>query len=71
MAWGSSTCLVEPLPAMRLDSPLAYWLIIGPRNAARPEVAAFCEWLKAQAALTRHAVGDTAPADALACVDQA
>ena len=50
--------LVEPLPTMRLDSPLAYWLIVGPRNAARPEVTAFCEWLTAQAALTRQAVGD-------------
>ena len=50
--------LVEPLPDTRLDSPLAYWLIVGPRNAARPEVAAFCAWLKAQAALTRDAIGD-------------
>lgn len=50
--------LVEPLPKMRIDSPLAYWLIVGPRNAARPEVSAFCAWLKVQAALTRQAVGD-------------
>jgi LysR family transcriptional regulator, glycine cleavage system transcriptional activator len=34
-----------------------YWLVIGPRSAARPEVMAFCEWLKAQAALTRQAIG--------------
>ena len=50
--------LVEPLPGMRIDSPLAYWLIVGPRNAARPEVSAFCAWLKVQAALTRQAVGN-------------
>lgn len=52
--------LVEVLPGMRLDSPLAYWLIVGPRSAARPEVLAFCEWLTAQAELTRRAVGETA-----------
>lgn len=57
--------LVEPLPNTRLDSPLAYWLIVGPRNAARPEVAAFCAWLKAQAALTRDAIGDAVNAATL------
>ncbi len=55
--------LVEPLPKLRIDSPLAYWLIVGPRNAARPEVAAFCAWLKAQALLTREAIGDMPDAD--------
>jgi len=56
--------LVEPFAQLRLDSPLAYWLIVGPRNAARPEVQAFCDWLKAQAAQTRAAIGEaqTAPA---------
>ena len=49
--------LVEPLPGLRLDSPMAYWLIVGPRNTLRPEVLAFCEWLKAQAAQTREAIG--------------
>ena len=61
--------LVEPLANTRLDSPLAYWLVIGPRNAARPEVVAFCEWLKAQAALTRHAVGDVPDPDTLDGLD--
>jgi LysR family glycine cleavage system transcriptional activator len=51
--------LVEILPGMRLDSPLAYWLIVGPRSAARPEIKAFCDWLTAQAALTRQATGET------------
>ena len=50
--------LVEPLPALRLDSPIAYWLVVGSRSAARPEVIAFCDWLKVQAALTRAAIGD-------------
>lgn len=50
--------LVEILPHMRLESPMAYWLIIGPRAAARPEIQAFCDWLQAQAARTRTACGD-------------
>ena len=54
----ASADLVEPLPQMRLDSPMGYWLVSGQRSAARPEVLAFCEWLKAQAALTRQAIGD-------------
>jgi LysR family transcriptional regulator, glycine cleavage system transcriptional activator len=40
--------LVEPLPNQRLDSPMAYWLIIGPRSGQRPEITAFCDWLMAQ-----------------------
>ena len=48
--------LVEVLPAHRLESPLAYWLIVGPRSAARPEVAAFCRWLQEQAEVTRETV---------------
>ena len=54
--------LVEILPGMRVDSPLVYWLIVGPRAADRPEIRAFCEWLKAQAELTRIATGDGVPA---------
>ena len=54
--------LVEPFPQLRLDSPLAYWLIVGPRSAARPEVMAFCDWLKAQ---TRQAIGEAPDPDAL------
>ena len=55
--------LIEPFPKLRLDSPLVYWLIIGPRSAARPEVKAFCDWLQAQALLTREAIGDVPDAD--------
>ena len=61
--------LVEPFPKLRLDSPLAYWLIIGPRNAARPEVKAFCDWLHRQALLTREAIGDVADADTVDNLD--
>ncbi len=50
--------LVEVLPGTRLDSPLAYWLIVGPRNDNRPEIKAFCDWLLAQAQLTRQTLGE-------------
>ena len=54
--------LVEVLPGKRIDSPLSYWQITGPRAGARPEIIAFCEWLHAQAAQTRQAMGeDDAP----------
>ena len=53
--------LVEALPNGRLDSALAYWLLVGPRSAQRPEVLAFCDWLRAQSRLTRDTIGD-APA---------
>ena len=51
--------LMELLPTERMETPLAYWLIVGPRSGQRPEVQAFCEWLIAQAALTRETVGET------------
>ncbi len=51
--------LVEVLPKMRLDTPLAYWLVVGPRSAVRPEIVAFCAWLQAQAHLTRLATGES------------
>ncbi|MFT4268971.1 MAG: LysR substrate-binding domain-containing protein [Xenophilus sp.] len=51
--------LVEVLPiGHRVDSPLAYWLLVAPRSTARPEIAAFCAWLRDQAAATREAIGD-------------
>ena len=61
--------LVEILPHMRLDSPMAYWLIVGPRSAARPEIVAFCDWLQAQARLTRVAIGDVPDPDTLDDLD--
>lgn len=52
--------LVEILPGMRLDTPMAYWLMVGPRSGTRPEIQAFRNWLLAQAQLTRLAIGETA-----------
>ena len=51
--------LVEILPNMRLDTPMAYWLIVGPRSGQRPEIQAFCAWLQVQAQLTRLATGES------------
>ena len=51
--------LVEPFVNMRLDSPTAYWLVVGPRSSVRPGVLAFCAWLLPEAAKTRQTVGDT------------
>ena len=50
--------LMEPLPDTRLSSPLAYWLLRSPRANQRPEVRAFADWLLAQAAETRVAMGE-------------
>lgn len=61
--------LVEPLPNMRIGSPLAYRPIVGPRNAARPELVAFCDWLKRQALLTRAAIGDLLDSDTVKNAD--
>jgi LysR family glycine cleavage system transcriptional activator len=61
--------LVEVLPGMRLTSPMAYWLLIAPRSSARPEVRAFCDWLRQQACETRHAIGDVPDPDTLAAPD--
>lgn len=46
--------LVEPFGAAgRLTSPYAYWLLPAPGAALRPEVRAFSDWVRAQAAITR------------------
>jgi LysR family transcriptional regulator, glycine cleavage system transcriptional activator len=59
--------LVEPLPKLRIDSPMAFWLILSPRarstTNARAEVTAFCNWLKAQAKETRNAIGEVPGTD--------
>ena len=58
--------LAEPLKNLpsgqssRIDSPHAYWLIIGPRAAGRPEIQAFCNWLREQARITREGMGEVA-----------
>jgi LysR family transcriptional regulator, glycine cleavage system transcriptional activator len=61
--------LVEPLPQTRLDSPLAYWLIMAPRSVVRPEVKAFTDWLLVQAAETREAIGDVPDPDTVDHID--
>lgn len=60
----ASQDLIELLPTKRLDTPLAYWLIVGPRSQSSPEVVAFCEWLIGQAAATRETVGEVIAAAA-------
>lgn len=50
--------LVEALPDKRMDSPMAYWLIVAPRSAQRPEIIAFREWLAVQARITRETIGE-------------
>src|SRR4029453_1299567 len=50
--------LVEPLPHQRMDSPMAYWLIVGPPSAQRPEIKAFCDWLLAQSKAHRATLGE-------------
>ena len=57
--------LIEVLPRHRMDSPMAYWLIAGPRSALRPEIKAFCEWLQGQAATTRETIGEVPDADTI------
>ena len=53
--------LVEPFGmAGRTTSPYAYWLIAPPASRLRPEVRQFCEWVQAQAELTRAATGEAA-----------
>jgi DNA-binding transcriptional LysR family regulator len=61
--------LVEPLPNQRMDSPMAYWLVIGPRSAQRPEIKAFCDWLMAQSKITRHAIGEVPDPDTVDMLD--
>ncbi len=51
--------LFELLPTERLETPLAYWLIVEPRSGQRPEVQAFCDWLITQAAITSAVMGET------------
>ncbi|MBL8371637.1 MAG: LysR family transcriptional regulator [Burkholderiaceae bacterium] len=61
--------LVEVLPDTRLDSPMAYWLIPGPRARERAPVRAFAEWLAGQAQATRQTIGDGPDPDTLDQID--
>jgi len=54
--------LVEPFGAAgRIGAPSAYWLIPLPGARLRPELRAFLAWVRAEAAITRAALGE-APA---------
>ena len=55
--------LVEVLPGTRMESPMAYWLIPGPRQSERAEVRAYSDWLRAQARATREAIGEVPDSD--------
>jgi len=64
--------LVEVLPKTsmaRMDSPMAYWLIVGPRSAQRPEIQAFQHWLMRQAQTTRQAIGEVPDPDTIDHID--
>jgi LysR family transcriptional regulator, glycine cleavage system transcriptional activator len=61
--------LVEPLPNQRMDSPMAYWLIVGPRSTQRPEIKAFIEWLLAQSKATRQTIGEVPDPDTIDSLD--
>jgi LysR family transcriptional regulator, glycine cleavage system transcriptional activator len=61
--------LVEPLARARMDSPLAYWLIVGPRSAQRPEIKDFCAWLMRQGKITREAIGEVPDPDTVDALD--
>jgi LysR family glycine cleavage system transcriptional activator len=51
--------LVEPFGlAGRGRSPYAYWLIPAQNARDRADLRAFCDWVQAQAALTRAAIGE-------------
>ncbi|MGA0570274.1 LysR substrate-binding domain-containing protein [Variovorax sp. VNK109] len=61
--------LIEALPQHRMDSPMAYWMIVGPRSAARPEIKAFCDWLMQQSRETRETVGEVPDPDTIDNID--
>ncbi|WP_332814098.1 LysR substrate-binding domain-containing protein [Ramlibacter sp.] len=61
--------LIEPLPRLRIDSPLSYWLIMGERSSQRPEVRDFCDWLQAQARATRQTIGEVPDPDTVDNID--
>jgi DNA-binding transcriptional LysR family regulator len=61
--------LIEPLPRLRMDSPMAYWLVIGPRSSQRPEIRAFCEWLMGQSKITRQTIGEVPDPDTIDNID--
>ncbi len=61
--------LIEALPNQRMDSPMAYWLVVGPRSAQRPEIKAFCAWLQQQSKATRETIGEVPDPDTVDDID--
>ncbi|CAN5553172.1 LysR substrate-binding domain-containing protein [soil metagenome] len=61
--------LIEVLPHQRMDSPMAYWVIVGPRSEQRAEIKDFCAWLKAQARATRETIGEVPDPDTVDYID--
>ncbi|MES2632215.1 MAG: LysR substrate-binding domain-containing protein [Pseudomonadota bacterium] len=61
--------LVEPLPHHRMDSPMAYWLVVGPRSSSRPEIKAFIDWLLLQSKATRETIGEVPDPDTIDHID--
>lgn len=61
--------LVEPLPGLRMESPHAYWLIVGPRSAQRAEINDFCDWLMDHAKATRQTIGEVPDPDTVDNID--
>jgi LysR family transcriptional regulator, glycine cleavage system transcriptional activator len=61
--------LIEVLPHQRMDSPMAYWAIVGPRSAQRPEIEAFYNWLLAQSKATRATIGEVPDPDTVDQID--
>ncbi len=64
--------LVEPFGADgRSSARHGYWMVLSPSGEARPEVRAFADWVGAQAALTREAIGVTDAREAAGTVTSA
>jgi DNA-binding transcriptional LysR family regulator len=61
--------LIEVLPRQRMDSPMAYWVIVGPRSAQRAEIQAFYTWLLAQSKATRATIGEVPDPDTVDQLD--
>jgi DNA-binding transcriptional LysR family regulator len=50
--------LIEVLPDNQTILPQAYWLVTSNHSKTSPEQHRFCEWLIAQALVTRLAIGE-------------
>jgi LysR family transcriptional regulator, glycine cleavage system transcriptional activator len=57
--------LIEPLKNTRVDSPMAYWLLLNRKALMQPAVLAFVRWLDLQAKATRVEIGDEPDSDTL------